>query len=364
MAVAPAAVTGVDTFRAVIGYTDVNSGSKYQSSNPAVYGSWRVNAGASLAITSLTAAADKVTQGQANLPVSLQISNTGETGAVITAGNIGLGFKTNNNNNTVSLISPALPDTLGAGVSRTYDFNVTVGSTAATGIDSLRGFVNGRNLSTGAIGSVTGAYLDGWTVQTPANVVITRVYHPQTQVNSGQQNLLVELRLQNQGQATALLDSAALLDNPAGTITDSLLFASLADSLPSGRRDTVLFNVDVSALYTGVLTLDGGVTYHDGNDLLRTTTDSGAVNPLTWTVGTQSQLVVDSVFTPTTTMSLGQSGVVVKAAVRNAGSAPVRIDSLRLRFNGSGSHPVLTRGQDPANRPACAWFGPEFYRRL
>ena len=95
--------------------------------------------------------------------------------------------------------------------------------------------------------NVTGAYLDGWNVQTPANVAITRVYHPQSQVNSGQQNLLVELRLLNQGQATALLDSAALLDSPAGTITDSLLFASLADSLPAGRRDTVLFNVDVSA---------------------------------------------------------------------------------------------------------------------
>jgi len=346
----PAAVTGLDTFRTVIGYRDVNSGSDYQSFDALVYDSWRVQSGSSLSITALTATAAKVTQGQSGLPVTLEVTNNGETGAVITAGNIGLGFK--NNNNTVNLLSPSLPDTLAAGVGRFYNFNVTVSPTAATGIDSLRGFVNGRNISTGATGSETSAYLDGWNVQTPADLVITRVYHPQSQVNSGQENLQVEVRLLNQGQATALLDSAGLYDNPAGNITDSLLLASLADSLPFNRRDTVLFNVDVSAVFTGALNVDGFVRYHDGNDLSRSFADSGAVNPLSWTVGTQSFLVVDSVFTPTAAMTLGQSGVVVKAAVRNGGSAPVQIDSLRMLFNGSPGHAVLSAVRTlPTNLP-------------
>jgi hypothetical protein len=92
----------------------------------------------------------------------------------------------------------------------------------------LRGFVNGRNISTGTTGSVTSAYLDGWNVQTPADLVITHVYHGKNQVNSGQENLSVELRFYNQGQATALLDSAGLYSNQAGSITDSLILSSLA----------------------------------------------------------------------------------------------------------------------------------------
>jgi hypothetical protein len=51
-------------------------------------------------------------------------------------------------------------------------------------------------------------------------------------------------------------------------------------------------------------------------------------------------------------MTLGQSAVVVKAAIRNGGSAPVQIDSLRMLFNGSGSHPVLSAVRTlPANLP-------------
>ncbi len=224
----------------MIGYRDVNSGANYQADNPAVYANWRVQSGSALDILSLVATSTKVTQGQANLPVSMQVENTGETAAIIGVDSIGIQFL--NNNNPVTITSPTLPDTLAAGANRIYNFTVNITGSAATGVDSLRGFVFGRNVSTGSVSSTTSAYLDGWNVQTPADLVITRVYNANSQVNSGQEDLSVELRLINQGQATAILDSAGIFDIPSGNITDSLLIASLADSI-SLRRIVIRFSL-------------------------------------------------------------------------------------------------------------------------
>jgi hypothetical protein len=337
----PAAITGADTFRATVGYEDVNSGVSYVASDGGVYDSWQVLSGISLNIVSLNTVPTRVTQGQSGLAVSMEISNTGGTAAVIgSSDSIGISFLTNNN--TVTLVSPVLPDTLAPSASRIYDFTVDINPSAATGLDSLRGFVIGRNVRTGAVNSVTSSYLDGWNVQTPANLVITRVFNALSQVNSGQEDLSVEVRLLNQGQATALLDTVGLYGLPGGSIIDTLQLASLPDSLMSGAVDTVLFNVDVAVGYTGVIDLDAYTGYRDGNDTVRVFADSGAVTTHTWTVGNEALLVIDSVFTGTETMSLGQSGVAVRAQVRNAGSASVQIDSLRMLYNGSDTHPVLS----------------------
>jgi hypothetical protein len=329
----------------------VNSGVDYQANNPAIYDDWQVLSDVSLNIVSVTAAATRVTQGQDSLLVLLEVGNTGGVDAVIgSTDSLGIQFLANNN--TVTLIGPTLPDTIGASFSEVYSFYVTVNTSAATGIDSLRGFAIGRNVRTGQTNNVTSSYLDGWDVQTPANIAITSVFNGFSQVNSGQQDLSVEIRLFNQGQATALLDSSDMFGIPGGFITDSLQLATFPDSIISGGRDTVLFNVDVSAAYTGQLELDASIDYRDGNDTTRALAASGAVNRHTWTVGSDGILVVDSVFSDVTTMSLGQSGVPVRAQISNVGSAAVQIDSLRMLFNGSDTHTVLsaTRVQ-PATLP-------------
>jgi hypothetical protein len=333
--VSPSAVAGQDTFRATIGYEDVNSGVSYTASDPGVYDNWLVLSDVSLNIVSLTATDTRVTQGQSGLAVSLEISNTGETGAVV-----GSTFLANNN--TVTLISPALPDTILPDSSRTYNFTVDINPSAATGIDSLAGFVIGRNISTGAVSAITSSYLDGWNVQTPANIVLTSVFNSLSQVNSGQEDLSVEVRLTNSGQATALLDTVGIFSLPGGNIIDTLIIGSMADSLVSGASDTVFFNVDIASAYTGLLEIDAFTGYRDGNDTSRASVDSGAVNTHTWTVGTEGILVVDSVFTGTTTMSLGQSDVSVRASIRNVGSSSVQIDSLNMLYNGLGTHSVLS----------------------
>jgi hypothetical protein len=332
---------GPDTFRANIGYEDVNSGVSYTASDSSVYDEWRVLSDVSLNIVSLTATDTRVTQGQNGLAVSLEISNTGETGAVVgAADSIGITFLANNN--TVTLVSPVLPDTILPASSQTYNFTVDINPSAATGLDSLAGFVIGRNVRTGSVSSVSSSYLDGWDVQTPANIVLTSVFNALSQVNSGQEDLSVEVRLTNSGQATALLDTVGIFGIPGGNITDTLIVGSLPDSLVSGASDTILFNVDVASAYTGILEIDAFSGYRDGNDTTRAFADTGAVTTHTWTVGTEGVLVVDSVFTTTNTMSLGQSDVIVRASIRNAGNASVQMDSVKMLYNGSETHPVLS----------------------
>jgi hypothetical protein len=183
---------------------------------------WQVISDVSLNIVSLTATDTRVTQGQSGLAVSLEISNTGETGAVIgSADSIGITFLANNN--TVTQVSPALPDTILPSTSRTYNFTVDINPSAATGIDSLAGFVIGRNVRTDAVSSISSGYLDGWDVQTPANIVLTSVFNSLSQINSGQEDLSVEVRLTNSGQATALLDTVGIFSLPGGNITDTMI---------------------------------------------------------------------------------------------------------------------------------------------
>ncbi len=188
------AVTGPDTFNVSVGYNDVASGRNFTVTNPAVYGDWNVLEKTTLNVVAVNAAAVNVSQGQTGLAVELQIENTGAVPGIIgSASNIGIQFT--NNNNTVIYVSPVLPDTIAPLATNSYNFTVNINAAAATGIDSLRGFVNGRNLRTNALASDVSSSLDAWLVQLPPQVIITRVFSPQSTVNSGQQNLNVELRL-------------------------------------------------------------------------------------------------------------------------------------------------------------------------
>jgi hypothetical protein len=180
-------------------------------------------------------------------------------------------------------------------------------------------------------------------------VVITRVFSPQSTVNSGQQNLNVELRLRNQGQATALIDSAGLYSLPPGIISDTRI--SALNPIPGGARDTLTYSVDL-ALYTGNLEVDGFVNYTDGNWPTSAYSDSGAVNPLNWLVSEQSVLVIDSVTISPSVVSAGQTGLSGSIAIANLGQSTARIDSVDLNFLYSGGNAdtnfVITKNASPA----------------
>ncbi len=106
-----AATTGPDTITAVIDYSDINSGLIAQAVNANVNDIWTVLNRGALNIVNINAAASKVSRGQTGIPVSMDIQNTGEVPIVFGTGDVRLTFS-NNTQNTVLLIAPAIPDTL------------------------------------------------------------------------------------------------------------------------------------------------------------------------------------------------------------------------------------------------------------
>ncbi len=340
--IAENAATGLDTFRVAVTYQDQNSGSTYVLNNPVIYDTWTVLSRANLDIMSINAIASRVSQGQAGLTIQMQITNTGQVGARIgAADSIGLQFL--NNNNLVTLTAPVLPFTIAPLSTQQFDFTVTINTFAATGIDSIRGFVIGRNQRTGAIAADQSAYLDAWLVQSAPQIVITSIRNSYPQVNRGQQNLLVEMQIRNQGLATAYMDTTGLYGVPAGSIIDSILIATLKDSLSGGERDTIFYNVDISNSVIGdTIWVDGFVRYRDANNLTASYVDSGAVTPKTWRIGNQAALVIDSVYTATTSMTLGQTGVLAYAVIGNTGDAAVQLNTLQMTFDGIVIHPILS----------------------
>jgi len=130
------------------------------------------------------------------------------------------------------------------------------------------------------------------------------------------------------------------------------------DKLPVPPKSTTA--VDHMPISSGVYRLsqpatdiDAFVRYRDMNDTLSAAvSDSVAIAPLTWIVGGEATLVIDSVYTDTETMSLGQSGVEVNISVSNSGAADVLVDSLRITFDGQLNHPVFWKSSSARNRTA------------
>ncbi|MEE9118342.1 MAG: Ig-like domain-containing protein, partial [Calditrichia bacterium] len=338
------ATAGQDTFRTTINYSDENSGTNYILNNPAVYDNWNVLQKSVLQVVAVNAVRTKVSQGQTGITVTVQVQNSGQVAAVVgTSDSVGVQFL--RNLNTDSLTSPVLPDTIAGGDTTLYTFSVNVSEAAAVGIDSLRGFVIGRNIRTGEITSHTSNYLDSWKVQRPPQIAINWINSSHNQVNRDQQNVAVYLKWSNQDttSATALLDSIGLYIVPGGNTSDTLVSSwTGSDSLTGGSSRIDTFNVDISLSAPDSLIVGSFYNIRDANTTT-TFADTDSVNIThTWTIGAEGVLVVDSVFTETETMSLGQSGVVVRARITNNGDADVKIDSLRLTYNGLPTDSVLS----------------------
>ena len=205
----------------------------------------------------------------------------------------------------------------------------------------MRARVRGLNQLNNQVLTSTSAYLDAWNVQSRPSLVISQIYNNLSNVNSGQQDLIVEMRIANQGQATALLDTAGLftIPGPTGNIIDSLITA--LDSIPGGLVDTLRFNTDVAALLPGTFEIDGSVNYFDANDSTALIT-SNAINTHTWSVGSDASLAIDSIQISTPTMSLGQTGVLASAIITNTGDASLQMDSLRITFDNQINRPPVS----------------------
>ncbi len=350
LTVADQAAGGNDTFTATVAYRDANSESVTNLINPAVNDSWTVLLSANLQVTALSAAADSVTAGQSALSVSLTIRNSGQVDAQIgTADSLGLVFERNVNSQSTSQV---FPFTVPAGGQQTIPFLVDIQSSAATGMDSIAGFVLGKNLRSGKISGGTSAYLDAWQVFQPARLVLNSVRSSYSRVNRNQQNVPVEIRITNEGQAEALLDSVRLYITGAfaGSFTRDTLETTLSN-LPGGGVQTLNFNSDILATAPDSLHIDARYKARDKISLV-SLADTGAVAADYWLIGDPANLAIDSVVATVDSLSQGQTGVEARVFVRNTGTSEIQIDALRLKFNNQPAHSTLAASRtQPATLP-------------
>ncbi len=325
------ATTGTDTFRTTISFTDQNSNSVFEESNTDIFDDWTVLEGSALSITRITSARDTVSQGQQNVAFEMVIANSGEVNAVIgSADSVGLDFR--RNANTI-VATNGFPVTIPADDSVTINFEVDIDDAASTGLDYISGFVLGRNVNTNAVIDEESGELETLFIERPPVMVIDYVRSEQDIVNKGQTET-VRLRLTNQGDATALIDSVGLYILEEGNTVDSLLNG--IPSLDGGASHVFNFDVQVNENTTDaddILILDGFYRVTDENDVSRVLSDTGAVETDSWELATPLDLAIETVSVSRDTMTWGQQGVTVTTNIRNDGSTAILLDSVRITFN-------------------------------
>ncbi|KAF1081200.1 MAG: hypothetical protein GQF41_2468 [Candidatus Rifleibacterium amylolyticum] len=104
-------------------------------------------------------------------------------------------------------------------------------------------------------------------VQTPPNLTITSLSEVYSNVSPGQEDLIVDIRVSNSGQADAIFDAASLTYNPTGGHSESVVSPATGTLIPGGGYLDIRFNVDIDpAAISGARTISATVRGYDANN--------------------------------------------------------------------------------------------------
>ncbi len=121
------------------------------------------------------------------------------------------------------------------------------------------------------------------TIQTPASLVISSLTENYTSVSRGQEDLIVWVRVTNNGQAGAYLDVATLTYNPAGGHTDMVASPALPVLIPGGGYVDLSYRVDISPTATAnTRNITASVRGRDANSGAIVSATGGG--PGSWTI--------------------------------------------------------------------------------
>ncbi|KAA3615015.1 MAG: hypothetical protein D8M58_11225 [Calditrichaeota bacterium] len=293
-------------------------------------------------------------QGQENLDVRVRLTNTGNSKAFLDSIRLDL--------TSAELANPAAGNTLGYSQITTFEVQpFTLPASQSTVVlfrlnspttarDSGNVEINARAYGTDALTSQAltdlsaDANKDTVLLQTPANPVITRIENKNS-VTTGEQDVIVSLRVKNLGSATARLENVLLnfFNSINASVNDDYARQYVSPDLPHtllGWDSTdVTYSIDVGADATqGIIDLRGIVQSTELNRNLSTADTSATLN--TWTVIGTGELSVLSVLPDRDSVSTGQQNVPVTVTVQNGGDTNVRIDSLALSVS-RGSYDSL-----------------------
>ncbi|MBI4869591.1 MAG: hypothetical protein HY816_21855, partial [Candidatus Wallbacteria bacterium] len=324
--------------RGALAGTDGNSGSPISTSTTSSAG-WTVVRAAVLRIDTISSALSQVSQAQGGLTVQMSVTNTGQSMADLTAAALTFTGTADRTNQYSVVPSSANAITVAAGATVNLVFDVTVGATATAEAIVLDGTVSGKDATTGAVTSDSGATTThGWTVRASAALRIDSIATTPVLVSRGQSGIAVRMTVTNPGGASAQVSSATLRFTGAADRTSEytpMHSGTHPSTLAAGDSANFDFTVTVGASATAEsITIDGSVTGTDANsagalsDTSATTTDG-------WTVQVPASLRLDSIATTPTLVSRGQTGLVVQMSVTNPGGAAANLTGASLVLTGS-----------------------------
>jgi len=311
-----------------------------------------------ITINSLDVSQFNVNQGQSGISAKVKLTNLAEADARIDS----LRIFANQPGVKDSLVSAL--GILPGKSSRTYNFLLSISTTADTGIIPLdvRAVFTDLN-SNQQYREVGASRTDSVNVLTPANLIVNAVQVSRDTVSQGQQDVEVTTFVKNTGMADLRLDAftPSISPDAAGFTMERV---SPVDLPTIAGGDSVKFIYRMTVKLTAQTVTDTIDFEARGTDLV----DNRSLGPVTSTapatvlVQSAGSVQIDSVTTPVTAVSVGQKGIPVRVYFQNPGQALVDVTEVTLYFNGAttGFYQNLdSLSSDPFSGNNIAYFSLE-----
>ncbi|MFQ5583356.1 MAG: hypothetical protein ACE5GL_02835, partial [Calditrichia bacterium] len=287
--------------------------------------SWVIEVESNVEIVSVNPSQSIVSRGQSGVGVSVILRNQGGVSVLIDS--VALQFS-NGDTNYTGITLGSLTDTLFSGGVDTLQLSVGVNSNAVTGSEIIDASVFGVNLTTTDPIIVSGATTPGsWTVQQRPQIAVPSLTLSSDTVSTGQGGLALNFRLSNIGggvpTATAQVDSIHLVINGMEGDTTQFSFTPQFNTpfvMVNNAELLLSYSLSVSpTALSGNYRFQSTVYYQDINDgnLFNLSGGSGASD--TVLVQQAGSIVIDSVRTPVSSASVGQTGIPVQVYFSNPG---------------------------------------------
>ncbi len=284
-----------------------------------------------VSINSLNIPAASVNRGQAGIAATVKLTNLAQATARVDTVEVfsrlgGIGD---------TLVNPG---NLMAGASASFNLQLVVADTAATGNHPMDVRLVFTDMNSGVQSSKEGAVqADTLLVQQPARAHVHSLVLSRDTASVGQTGLTLSAFVKNTGEASLALTAASvsIVPDAPGFTVNRVTPVSLP-TLSGGDSVKFIYSVDVkTTALAGLDTFNLQVTAQDLND--NSLSQASAVAPATLQVQSAGQLVIDSVRTPLSSATIGQSGIPVQVYFRNPGQAGVRVSDVSLFFNSQQS---------------------------
>jgi len=327
------AATGIDSIRGFAQGTNDRTGAPVSITGP-YDDAWTVFEAPSININSVTSTETRVNRGQQNVPVSVSLTNTGQTTLLLDSLELYNLPEGSTEDTRITAI-----DSLLSGQSKTYKFSSDILSGAPDNI-VLGARVYGTSRQTNAaFADSGGAYRDTLEVGDPSTLTIDSVYAAFETFTQGQSDLKVRVDVRNSGLSDIVMDSVALdlneVDPGAGSTLSWDLLSPLSQVvLTDGQVQTYTFRINSPATPrdSGRVEIDARAYGIDDLTLESISDLSADAQKDTVQLQTPADPVVTAIFNNPATVSEGQDNISVDMTVENRGSATVRVENVAINF--------------------------------